>query len=267
MFKCKLCEKEFDRYVSLSIHASRTHKINTEQFYVDYYLNGIWPLCKCGCQQKTKYSHQLKGFREYIKGHYSRVHNNWGHNKVAIEKSSATRRQQFDSGERKVWNAGLTIADPRVANNILKFKESINSNPEELKRRSESMKKRRLDGTIPTLYGKDSSQWKGGISEVNGIARNDKRLYDEWKYPILIRDGFKCVNCGSSDKLHIHHDKESMSDIVKKHMPDIEDITDFELKKLIASKIVDYHINTPVSAITLCSECHNKLHPSLNFKH
>jgi hypothetical protein len=58
-----------------------------------------------------------------------------------------------------------------------------------------------------------------------------------------------------------------MSDIVKKHMPDIEDIIDFELKKLIAAKIVDYHINNPVSAITLCSECHNNLHPSLNFKH
>jgi hypothetical protein len=230
-------------------------------------LNGVWPLCKCGCQEKTKYSYELKRFREYKQGHIARIKNNWGHNRSAIEKSSETRRKQFMSGKRKVWNDGLTMDDPRVANNILKFKESINSNPAELKRRSDLMSENRKNGVIPTLYGKESSQWKGGISEVGGIARNDKRLYDEWKYPILIRDGFKCVMCGSSDKLHIHHDKETMSDIVKKHMPDIEDIIDFELKKLIAAKIVDYHINNPVSAITLCSECHNNLHPSLNFKH
>jgi hypothetical protein len=34
---------------------------------------------------------------------------------------------------------------------------------------------------------------------------------------------------------------------------------------LVASKIVDYHVNEEVSGITLCKGCHNKLHPSLNF--
>jgi hypothetical protein len=266
MYKCKICGVEFEEYNSLSRHTSKSHQIKVDECFVNYKLSGVWPLCKCGCNQKTKYSYELKGFREYCKGHYSRVHNNWGHNQSAIDKSSETRRKQFSSGERTVWNDGLTMeTDLRVKKNAeatsLAFTDSRR------KEYSDIMRKNRLDGTVPTLYGKDSSQWKGGISEINIIARADKRLYDEWKYPILIRDGFKCVMCGSSDKLHIHHDKETMSDIVKKHMPDIEDIIDFELKKLIAAKIVDYHINNPVSAITLCSECHNNLHPSLNFKH
>ena len=56
-----------------------------------------------------------------------------------------------------------------------------------------------------------------------------------------------------------------MCEIVKKHMPDAEYITDFELKKSIAAKIVDYHVQNKVSGITLCGECHEKYHPSLNF--
>lgn len=109
MYKCLKCENvEFEKYTSLSRHMCRTHKVDTSQFYVDYYLNGIWPLCKCGCGEKVNYSYQLKGFRELCKGHYSRIHNNWGHNPKAIEKSAETRRQQYASGERESWCKGLT---------------------------------------------------------------------------------------------------------------------------------------------------------------
>lgn len=242
----------------------RIHKTNSVNFYVEFYLGGIWPVCECGCGGKVKWSYQLKGFTKFCQGHQSRVHNNWGHNKKAIANSTETRKKQFNLGERKVWNDGLTVKDERVRNNIKSAIISINSNPKELKRRSELMKLQRKNGTIPTLYGPESSQWKGGISEINNIARNDKRLYDEWKYPILIRDGFKCIKCKNTDNLHIHHDKETMSEIVKKHIVD-EEPKDFELKKLIADKVVDYHINNKVSGITLCGECHGKIHPSLNF--
>ena len=107
-YECKICSKSFKDYNGLSRHSSRSHQISTEQCYIDYNLHGIWPLCKCGCNQQTKYSYQLKGFRDYCQGHQSRVKNNWGHNQSAIDKSSETRRQQYASGERKVWCDGLT---------------------------------------------------------------------------------------------------------------------------------------------------------------
>ena len=263
-YKCEKCNKSFQCYDALRRHVGRIHKINSTIFYVETHLNGVWPTCKCGCDKKVLWSKQLKGFRNYVAGHQSRIKNNWGHNPVAIAHSSETRRRQFDNGERTVWNDGLTIDDPRVKINIERSKQSINSNTDELKRRSELMSKNRKNGILPTLYGSNSSQWKGGVSEINNIARNDKRLYDKWKYPILIRDGFKCIKCGNTENLHIHHDRETMSEIVKKHVVDDEP-KDFELKKLIAEKIVDYHINTKVSGITLCGKCHNELHPSLNF--
>src|ERR1035437_8799038 len=133
-YKCQLCEEvEFDNYTSLSRHMGRTHKMDTTQFYIDYHLNGVWPLCKCGCEEKVKWSWQLKSFRDYCQGHQSRVHNNWGHNQKAIDASAETRRQQYASGERKVWNDGLTTDDPRVMDNIKKTTVAINSDPNELK--------------------------------------------------------------------------------------------------------------------------------------
>jgi hypothetical protein len=264
MYKCLKCEKSFEKYSSLSKHVSRQHKIVFDQFYVDYNLNGVWPTCKCGCGQKLKWSRQLKGFRSYSAGHQSRIKNNWGHNATAIAKSSETRRRQFNSGERQVWNIGLTKeTDNRLRMLGIVVSDSFTDSRKE--KMSMMMRRNRLDGTTPTLYGPKSSRWKGGISEVNNIARSDKRMYDEWKYPILVRDGFKCVKCGNkNDKLHVHHDKEKMCDIVKKHIVD-DIIMDFDLKKCIADKIVDYHIKNKVSGITLCGKCHEKYHPSLNF--
>ena len=266
-YKCKLCkEVEFEKYTSLSRHMGLTHHVSTDQFYVEYYLNGIWPTCKCGCGERMKYSYQLKSFRDYKKGHIARIRNNWGHNQKALEHSAETRRERFATGEIQVWNKGLTIDDERVKLNISASTSAINSNPYELHRRSELMAQQRKNGTIPDLKGPQHSQWKGGVSEINILARTDHRLYDEWKYPILVRDKFKCVECGGSDGgLHVHHDKELMCEIVKKHMVDGVVITDFEFKKSIASKIVDYHINNHVSGITLCGKCHEEKHPSLNF--
>ena len=146
-------------------------------------------------------------------------------------------------------------------------KLSARYTPEIKEQYAERMSKMRKDGTIPTLYGKDSSRWQGGISAVNQIARADKRLYDLWKYPILIRDGFKCTRCSNTTLLHIHHDKETFSDIIKKVMTieDYEKIEDFDRKKEISDKVIQYHIKNNVSGVTLCRDCHNKLHPSLNF--
>ena len=265
MYKCLKCENvEFKSYTSLSRHMGRTHKMDTTQFYVDYNLKGIWPLCKCGCNGETKWSPELKGFREYCQGHQSRIHNNWGHNQIAIDKSAETRRQQYASGERKVWNEGLT----KETNKSVKLSGDLRSQAytQEIKDEySDRMRENRLSGIIPTLHGKDHSQWKGGASSINVLARARKKLYTDWKYPILIRDGFKCVKCGDNKNLHIHHNKETMSDVIRLLIVDDMEPKTFEEKEMIADAVVDYHIKNKVSGITLCGECHNKIHPSLNF--
>lgn len=263
MYQCKQCEKQFDFYTSLSRHMGLTHHVDTIKFYVDYNLNGVWPVCKCGCGETVKWSASRKSFRDFNAGHQARIHNNWGHNPKAIKKSSETRRQQYALGERYQWNKGLTkeINESVRLNGELRSKSYT---PEIKDEYSKRMRENRLNGTVPTLRGPQHSQWKGGVSEINVLARARVKLYKEWKYPILVRDGFKCAECGKSGNLHVHHDKEHMSEIIQKHFVDGIKPKTFEEKETIADAVVDYHINNKVSGITLCGECHNQIHPSLN---
>ena len=201
--------------------------------------------CKCGCGDTVK--------NEWSKGHYSRVHNNWGHNLKAIENSANTRREQYKNGERKVWNDGLTIEDERVANNGKQVSKAFTQDRKD--RYSKIMKKNRLDGTVPTLYGKDSSQWQGGTSPLSARVYASNRLYSDWKFPILKKAEFKCEECGDNKNLHVHHDKERMADILKSFVKDENPV----------EKVVDYHIYSKVSGVVLCKIHHIEQHPSLNF--
>ena len=55
MLQCKRCNKEFDKYESLRKHTSRIHKISSQDFFIETYLNGIHPTCKCGCGKITSW--------------------------------------------------------------------------------------------------------------------------------------------------------------------------------------------------------------------
>lgn len=161
-YKCKLCEDgNFNNYTSLSRHMARTHKMDTTQFYVDYHLSGVWPLCKCGCEAKVKWSWQLKSFRDYCQGHQSRVKNNWGNNPKALKRSLNTRKERFANGEITTWNSGLTAeTDDRVK----EYGEKISENKERSERISDA------------LTGKPKSE-----EHIKKIT-NDRKQY--WSNPI-----------------------------------------------------------------------------------
>lgn len=73
----------------------------------DYKYGGIRPKCKCGCGEYTEIRYDGGvHFADYIRGHHSRVHNNWGHNEQAKLHSAETRRRQYKNGERMQWNKG-----------------------------------------------------------------------------------------------------------------------------------------------------------------
>jgi very-short-patch-repair endonuclease len=124
-FKCKECDKEFDSLKGLSSHRFQKHKIKPQETYDEYILNGVKPSCACGCGEMPKFLTITNGYREYVRGHSSRVNNNWGHNPEAIRKSHETQRKMYESGELTIWNKGLTIDDHRVKDNIKK----VMSNP------------------------------------------------------------------------------------------------------------------------------------------
>jgi very-short-patch-repair endonuclease len=126
MMICKECNREFETLESLSKHRALKHKIPSVQTYIDYKLDGIKPICKCGCGELVKFLGIHVGFREYAWGHASRVNNNWGHNPEALKKSHETQKQMHSTGKLQIWNKGLTMDDERVKDNI----EKVMSNPE-----------------------------------------------------------------------------------------------------------------------------------------
>ena len=111
-YQCPYCGKGFDSYNGLCKHVFRYKQhgdITPEQLLTDMKYGGVRPVCKCGCGQYTDICYEGEAhFRDFVRGHQSRVNNNWGHNPKAIENSAETRRQQYLSGERKIWNKGKT---------------------------------------------------------------------------------------------------------------------------------------------------------------
>jgi len=137
--KCWVCESTFEKYDSLRRHVGRAHKIHSSEVYVKVNLDGVYPICACGCGEKLPWTN--KGFLKYIRGHASRVNNNWGHNPKAVQNSTDTRREQYKSGLRTVWNKGLTKEDPRV----LKYIVGMNTE-ERSKKISETTKGKKKTG-------------------------------------------------------------------------------------------------------------------------
>lgn len=286
-FLCPFCNEEsYDNLISLSTHYRKKHKKPSKDLYIALYTKNIEPTCKCGCGEKTKFLGIEAGFRDYKRGHSSRVNNNYQTNKSKTN-SIASRRKLIANGIYKpfrssetgnVWNAGLTKqTDCRVA----KMAAAINQ-PEEIKIRSERMRKNRMTGVIKTLKGKDHSQWKGGISDLGGVCHSNPKYYKDWKYPKLLASGFKCTKCGKQGNgggiLQVHHDKERFSEVVNSHAEKFNwyqelqdagyDLTNDNiilLKTKISEAVMDYHIKNDVSGIVLCKFCHKKEHKSYNF--
>lgn len=134
-FKCNKCDKEYDNLKSLGSHRFQKHGIKPKDTYDEYVLNNKPKLCACGCGEESKFLGVVKGYRDYIRGHASRVSNNWGNNPEALRKSHETQKRMYESGELEIWNKGLTIDDHRVRDNI----EKVMSNPERGKNISKAL--------------------------------------------------------------------------------------------------------------------------------
>jgi very-short-patch-repair endonuclease len=141
-FKCPYCDKKFPTYNGICKHVikAKSHgDISKEKLLADYKYNGKRPLCACGCGKETKimYAHDIH-FGDFLQGHYSRVHNNWGNNENAMKNSAETRRKRFKSGEIITWNKGKTWKETYTKEQI----ESLNLmyNKERNKKISDKLK-------------------------------------------------------------------------------------------------------------------------------
>ena len=167
IFYCNECQKEFGNYVSYRKHMSMKHKIKSEDLFIQIRLNNVKPTCKCGCGETTKFLGDELGFREYKKGHISRIKNNWGHNPSAIDKSHQKQREMHLNGDLVIWNKGLTKeTDERVK----KYGESISNNVERGKLISEVLLSKNIKRTEEQKQ--KNREWQ--IGSWNNIEKREK---------------------------------------------------------------------------------------------
>ena len=112
-------------------------------------------------------------FNDYVKGHQSRVHNNWGHNEKAREKSAETRRIQYASGERIQWNKGKTWEETYS-------KEKIE---ELMKQYSDENRSNKISSA---LTGVPKSKEHAEKCRENGRSENSIKANREKMYKMLI---------------------------------------------------------------------------------
>lgn len=262
---CKYCELFIGPIEKTAYHARKKHQIKVRQFYVDHVLNGVYPLCACGCAEKLNFYTLKSGFGLYKRGHISRVNNNWGHNKAANLKSQETRNKLLKTGEIQVWNKNNTAeTDPRIAAYGIKCSETLQANSDELQRRSERMRGNRLNGIVQTLTGSAHSQWKGGSSSLQQIVRS--KVFNTWNYPKMKEASFTCQHCGKHSgqknvELNVHHNGERFAGILQKAIAIFgEHNEDFVIKSKIADWVTKYHVDNDVSGIVLCKHCHDDEH-------
>lgn len=263
-FKCPKCEFTHTNLRSLRVHWLKQHMGSAIDLRVALFGR---PTCECGCGEQTRFLTLERGFFRFRNGHNDRVHNNWGHNPVAKDKSRAVQKEMRARGE---WKPnpykGLTKeTDGRLALRGERVKAAFT--PEKSEKYSKQMKQHRLDGTIPTLSGSAHSQWKGGTSAISARCHGSSRLFREWKYPKLHTAGFKCRHCGKSEKLQVHHNGERMAEIIKQCNDRLNPahIDDLDLATRVVEAVIDYHVSNDVSGEVICKPCHKLEHPSLNF--
>jgi hypothetical protein len=94
-------------------------------------------------------------------------------------------------------------------------------------------------------------RWKGGISTLRSIVA--RKLWPVWMIPIFTRDNYSCKECGSGEKLNVHHIKkftEIRDSVISAHGR----LDDYQLADLIVIQ------HTLDMGITLCHKCHMKHH-------
>lgn len=217
------------------------------------------PFCACGCMRPVK-RHTSK----YLQGHHARV-NNISKRADIREKRRESMKKRHENGIMpEPWNKGKKAHDDeRIA--AYGRARSASFTEEEKRQRSETMRENWKTGKIVPLSGLDHSQWNGGTSSITQRIRGNSQLYESWKRPILKRDEWKCRHCGRTVELVVHHNQERFAEIVKKCLfalyPDaLERELTWEEQGEIVKRVVFYHVQNDVSGITLCWDCHEKVH-------
>lgn len=131
--KCGICNESLMHNRQLMYHVTKKHKnISQDEYIVKYILDGIHPLCKCGCGgivTLLRHGKNNKYANGYIKGHWDWVKPGYHTH------SLSTKEQMSKSASKRIKNNNInSIIDPwhkpeslikRFSNNWIKIQDRI----------------------------------------------------------------------------------------------------------------------------------------------
>lgn len=101
---CKDCDEKFQDKTTFLKHNWFWHKKKYSATLTEYFYNGKTPLCKCGCGTEMIYRSKIGDFNEYVRGHISRIKNNFQTEK-SINNSKKTIKKLNAEGK---WGKNIS---------------------------------------------------------------------------------------------------------------------------------------------------------------
>ena len=213
----------------------------------EYADKGYATTCACGCGgilEKNKKGY----FAKFKRGHHTRgIPKSQEHKRKLSEShkgvSGPWAGKQIPEWVRKRMSDGRKgmILSPKHRENIksslIKFWNEADDDAR-IKQASWTGKRHSIKTRkkmSESQRGELGSNWKGGISPENLIARASME-FKEWRIAVFTRDNFTCQDCGESisGKLHAHH-----------------------IKLFSTHPGLRFDVN---NGLTLCGKCHGKRH-------
>lgn len=271
---CIFCNENFINQQAMLQHCRSKHsEFSDKDIYMRYNHLLESPTCECGCGKEVKFRNFVMGFQKYFEWH--QIFDNEkmlnANTPEQSAKAGLTLKNGYASGKYVAWHKGLTKENSSGLKIISEKAIKLNKQPEVIERKILLFARLLKEGKIAKREEENSS-WKGATKSIKNICREHDNRYINWRIPVLKRDNFTCQHCFNPEekKLHVHHNVEEFSDILKKIIDknnlskkNMQDMT-YDAKKEIAIEVYEYHINNNVSGITLCEKCHSKEHSRLS---
>lgn len=261
IFVCPICEVEITKY-HFARHLKTVHQINDiESFYIKTKLNGVIPVCKCGCGKKIRFSNWKDGYPcNYIRGHNA-VDDTSFKNKEMIKKNVEKRKKGYADGKYSAWNKGLTKeSDKRVSNLSQKASQT-------------TKQKYQTGELIP---------WQKGLTKetderLRKSSETRKRKYKEgatviWNKGLTKESDERIANIAQAISKSFNHEQNKLQlnefqDKVNKHNSKFELLTSYEnydnkytrlkFKCLTCGSIQEKTLSM-LESTPICFNCHPK---------
>lgn len=103
-------------------------------------------------------------------------------------------------------------------------------------------------------FGENANAWRGGSRSLNAQVKAAVYRRHQWQRKIYERDGWKCTQCSSTDRLDAHH--LTPFSVLLKSLKPPEDLGEDAKINWLA----DHPILVEAAGTTLCRSCHKAAH-------